>query len=208
MTVTQAMGVRPKVDELPEHAAGPIAFGWWGMVWLICTEAMLFAALIASYFFLRFQTGPEWPPGDITRPSLELPLIMSAILWSSSIPVHFAERGIRRGNRRALKWGLLAGFVLGGTFLTLQLALEYPEVLLDFSPTDNAYGSLFFTLTGLHGGHVFVGLLFSVWTQIRAWRGAFTAERHLTVQNFAMYWHFVDVIWVFILASIYLSPYF
>lgn len=196
------------IEYLPEHSSGTAAFGWWGMVWLIATEAMLFAALIASYFYIRFQSGPVWPPDGIALPKLELPLIMSFILWSSSIPVHIADRGIRKGNHNALRYGLLAGFLLGATFLGLQVGLEYPEQLREFTPTTNAYGSLFFTITGMHGIHVGVGLMFSLWTQMRAWAGAFDENRHLTVQNFAMYWHFVDVVWLFVLTSIYLSPHF
>jgi heme/copper-type cytochrome/quinol oxidase subunit 3 len=196
------------IDNLPEHASGTAAYGWWGMVWLIATEAMLFAALIASYFYIRFQSGPVWPPDGIALPKLGLPLIMSAILLASSIPVHIADRGIRKGNQYALRYGLLAGFLLGATFLGLQIGLEYPEQLHEFGPTTNAYGSLFFTVTGMHGTHVAVGLMLSLWTQMRAWTGAFDENRHLTVQNFAMYWHFVDVVWVVVLTSLYLSPHF
>ncbi|CAN5587379.1 hypothetical protein BH24ACT26_BH24ACT26_18010 [soil metagenome] len=190
---------------LPEHASGSRAFGWWGMVMLIATESMLFAALIASYFFLRFNSGPQWPPGDIPTPTLELPLVMSVILLSSSIPVHMADRAIRKGEQRRLRTGLALGFVLGASFLGLQ-GVEYAEKLAEFSPTTNVYGSLFFTITGFHGLHVLIGLLFSVWTQARAWRGAFDEERHLTVQNFTMYWHFVDAVWIVVLFTIYLSP--
>ena len=196
------------IEELPEHTSGTAAFGWWGMVWLIATEAMLFAALIASYFYIRFQSGPVWPPVGIVPPDLTLPLIMSVILWSSSIPVHIADRGIRTGNQSALRYGLLAGFLLGATFLAIQVGIEYPELLHEFTPRTNAYGSLVFTLTGMHGIHVGIGLLISLWTQIRAWSGAFDENRHLTVQNFALYWHFVDVVWLFVLVSIYLSPHF
>jgi heme/copper-type cytochrome/quinol oxidase subunit 3 len=176
------------------------------MVGLIATESMLFGSLIASYFYLRFTSGPNWPPGDIEIPSLGLPLIMTAILWSSSIPVHIADRAIKRGNQRLLRLGLAAGFVLGATFLALQLLVEYPEKLREFGPTTNAYGSLFYALTGLHGSHVVVGLVFSLWTQVRAWRGAFDEDRHLTVQVFTMYWHFVDAVWALVLATLYLSP--
>jgi heme/copper-type cytochrome/quinol oxidase subunit 3 len=195
----------PPATDLADHVAGSTSFGWWGMVWLIATEAMLFGALIASYFYLRFKTGVQWPPGEITKPTLELPLVMSAILWSSSIPVHMAERGIKRGNVRTLRVGLGIGFVLGAAFLGLQ-SVEYAEKLREFTPTTNAYGSLFFTITGFHGLHVLIGLHFNLWTQVRAWRGAFTQHRHVTVQNFTLYWHFVDAVWVFILATIYLSP--
>lgn len=191
---------------LPHHAEGPRAFGWWGMVWLIATEATLFASLIASYFYLRFRSGPQWPPGDIAIPELELPLIMSAILLSSSIPVHIAESGIKKGNQARLRWGLALGFLLGAVFLYITLAVEWPEKLHEFTPQTNVYGSLFFTITGFHAAHVIVGLLMSAWTQVRAWHGAFDSERHLTVQNFTMYWHFVDVVWLFVLSTLYLSP--
>jgi heme/copper-type cytochrome/quinol oxidase subunit 3 len=193
-------------EALPEIATGSQSFAWWGMIWLILTESALFATLIFSYFYLRFRSGPAWPPSGIDAPSLALPLIMSAILWSSSLPVHLADRGIRRGNTRALRWGLLAGWLLGATFLVLQLAVEYPEVLREFTPRTNAYGSLFFTITGLHGLHVLVGLVFSIWIQVRAWKGAFDEERHVSVQNFAMYWHFVDTVWLFVLLTLYISP--
>jgi heme/copper-type cytochrome/quinol oxidase subunit 3 len=198
-------GMGPEI--LPSVATGRASFAWWGMVWLILTEAALFAMLILSYWYLRFRSAPAWPPGDISKPELTLPLIMSAILWSSSLPVHLADRGIRAGNARRLRYGLLIGWILGAAFITLQVAVEYPEVAKEFTPRTNAYGSLFFTLTGFHGLHVIVGLLFSLWVQVRAWRGAFDAERHVSVQNFAMYWHFVDTVWVFILLTLYLSPY-
>lgn len=194
---------------LPHHTSGTRAFGWWGMVGLIATEATLFGALISSYFYLRFTSGSVvWPPGEIAKPSLTLPLIMTAILWSSSIPVHLADSGIKKGKQGRLKVGLLLGFILGAAFLGIQIAVEYPETLHEFSPSTNVYGSLFYGLTGLHGAHVAVGLLFSLWTQLRAWRGHFDQHRHVTVQNFAMYWHFVDAVWAGVLFTIYLSPHF
>lgn len=190
---------------LSRITSGPRAFGWWGMVWLITTESALFAMLIFSYFFIRFQHA-AWPPAGISNPALTLPAIMTAILWSSSLPVHLADRGIRRGSTARLRWGLAAGFALGAIFLGLQLLVEYPEILQEFSPRSNAYGSLFFVITGFHGFHVLVGLVFNLWTQFRAAQGAFDADRHLTVQVFAMYWHFVDVVWLFVLLTVYLSP--
>jgi heme/copper-type cytochrome/quinol oxidase subunit 3 len=193
-------------ERLPIVATGPDSFGWWGMWGIIATEAMLFGSLLASYFYLRFRAGAAWPPGGIHKPELVLPLIMSAILWSSSIPVHIADRAIRRGNHGLLRFGLLAGFLLGATFLGMQVLVEYPKTLTEFHPTTNAYGSLFFTITGFHGFHVVVGLLISLWTQMRAWQGAFDEHRHVTVQNFAMYWHFVDVVWVLVLLTVYVSP--
>jgi heme/copper-type cytochrome/quinol oxidase subunit 3 len=200
--------VHASIEEqaIPRHHAGSVSPGWWGMVMLIVTESMLFGSLIASYFYLRFKSAPVWPPDGIPTPSLKLPLIMSVILWTSSWPVHKADRAARDGNQLALRLWLAAGFLLGAVFLGLQLAVEYPEKLAEFSPTTNAYGSLFYTLTGFHGGHVLIGLLISLWTQVRAWQGAFNKDRHVTVQNFTMYWHFVDIVWVLVLATIYLSP--
>jgi heme/copper-type cytochrome/quinol oxidase subunit 3 len=196
-----------RLDEvLPAHGNGAVSFAWWGMVWLILTEATLFATIIVSYWYLRFRSGPTWPPDGIAKPELALPLAMSALLWSSSVPVHVADRAIRRGRERTLRFGLLTGWILGATFLTLQVAVEYPRVLEEFTPRTNAYGSLFFTLTGLHGVHVVVGLAISAWVQVRAWRGTFDERRHVSVQNFAMYWHFVDTVWLFVLLTIYLSP--
>jgi heme/copper-type cytochrome/quinol oxidase subunit 3 len=122
------------------------------------------------------------------------------------IPVHLADAAVRRGDIRRLRLMLALGFVLGATFLALQLAVEWPEKLQEFTPQTNAYGSLFFGLTGLHGSHVLAGLLFSGWVQVRAWRGAFDENRHLTVQNFTMYWHFVDAVWAAVLGTIYLTP--
>jgi heme/copper-type cytochrome/quinol oxidase subunit 3 len=191
---------------LPARYEGPRAFGWWGMVWLIATEATLFALLIASYFYLRFRSGPTWPPDGIPDPELRLPLIMTAILWSSSIPVHMADRAIRHGDVGRLKTGLAAGFALGVTFIVITFALEWPEAHREFGPTTNTYGSLFFTITGFHAAHVLVGLSVSAWAQARAWQGAFDETRHVSVQNFAMYWHFVDIVWAFVLATVYLSP--
>ncbi len=123
------------------------------------------------------------------------------------LPRRRGRPAIRRGNQRLLRLGLLAGFLLGATFLVLELGVEWPRTLAhEFHPTDNTYGSLFFTLTGFHGFHVLVGLALSFWTQLRAWQGAFDERRHLTVQNFSMYWHFVDVVWLFILLTVYVSP--
>ena len=193
-------------EALPRLASGPRSLAWCGMVLFIATEATLFALLIASYWYLRFRSGPVWPPHGIEAPALGLPLVMSAILWSSSIPVHVAERGIRKGDATRLRAGLLIGFLLGTAFLVLQVAVEYPEAWRLSPPSSGAYGTLFFSLTGLHGLHVLVGLLMSAWVQVRAWGGAFTRHRHVSVQNFAWYWHFVDTVWFFVLVTIYIAP--
>jgi heme/copper-type cytochrome/quinol oxidase subunit 3 len=192
---------------LPAYATGPDAFGYWGMWFLIATEALLFSSLLASYYYLRFHAGlHNWPPNHLPLPDLVLPSIMTVILWSSSIPVAIADRAIKKGNVRRMRIGLFCGWLLGLTFLTLQFAKEWPDTLKQFTPTGSAYGSLFFTITGFHGFHVFVGLALSTFVQIRAWQGAFDQRRHLMVQNFGMYWHFVDAVWAGILFTVYIFP--
>jgi heme/copper-type cytochrome/quinol oxidase subunit 3 len=175
------------------------------MVILIFTEATLFAILLTSYLFLRFQAGPVWPPNGIKKPELALVAVMTPILLLSSGPMHWADISIRRGRVRRLKLGLLITFLMGATFLGLQ-SFEYREALKEFTPRTNVYGSLFFTITGFHGAHVAVGLLMNLWLQFSAWRGRFTAASHLPVEVVSLYWHFVDAVWVFVLAVLYLSP--
>jgi heme/copper-type cytochrome/quinol oxidase subunit 3 len=175
------------------------------MVLLIFTEATLFAILLTSYLYIRFRTSPVWPPPGIPKPALGLVLVMTPILLLSSAPMHWAARSIARGRVRELKTGLAATFVMGATFLGLQM-VEFTRTLEDFTPRTDAYGSLFFTITGFHGVHVAVGLLMNLWLQWYAYRGRFSEERFGPVENIALYWHFVDAVWVFILFVVYLTP--
>ena len=177
------------------------------MVLLIFTEATLFAILLTSYFFVRFQSSPVWPPDGIEKPKLSLVLVMTPILLLSSAPIHLASVGIRSGKQGRLRAGLFVTFLLGLAFLMLQ-GVEFADTLNVFTPRTNAYGSMFFSITGFHGIHVAVGLSMLLWLQVGAWRGRFTARSHGPVEVITMYWHFVDAVWVFILASLYLSPHF
>ena len=178
---------------------------WWGMVLLIATEATLFAILLASYFYVRFNAIDGWPPDGIGDPKLARAAVMTIVLAVSSVFVHAGESGIRRGSRRALVGGLASGFLLGAVFLALQL-WETGAVARDLTPRTNAYGSLFFTVTGAHAAHLAAGLLLVAWVQVRAWWGAYTPRRHLGVQVAAIYWHFVAALQVVIFAALYLSP--
>jgi heme/copper-type cytochrome/quinol oxidase subunit 3 len=178
--------------------------GWWGMVLFVTTEATLFATLLGSYFYVRFQYGPQWPPPGIEKPELVKPLIMTAVLLPSSLPVIWAERGIRKGQRWRLRLGLLATLIMGSSFLALQ-ATEYSMKLTKFTFTTNVYGSLFYLITGFHGTHVTVGLLMVGWLLAASLRGSFGSRRHERVRLTAIYWHFVDLVWVAILFTVYLS---
>ena len=114
-----------------------------------------------------------------------------------------ALEGARKGNREAMKMGLAMTWLLGATFLFIQIN-EY--VHLGFSARDGAFGSIFYGLTGLHGAHVFVGLLLLSFANIRAWRGHFgtKAEDHLGVEVPGIYWHFVDVMWIIVYVTVYI----
>jgi heme/copper-type cytochrome/quinol oxidase subunit 3 len=175
---------------------------WWGMMSLIATEAMIFAGLLGSYFFTR-AAAKEWPLGGIEAPELPRIIVFTVILLGSSVPIFWAEAGIRRGDVRVLRIGLFLSFVMGTVFL-VNLGFEYDE--LTFGARDNAYGSLFYAITGLHGLHVLVGLLMNVVVQLKAGLGRVTKQRHVTVTVFGMYWHFVDVVWIFVFSSLYVSP--
>jgi heme/copper-type cytochrome/quinol oxidase subunit 3 len=190
--------------ELPAPPIGRPT-GWWGMLVVIATEGTLFAILLASYFYLRFKSPGPWPPDGLAEPKLLKPAVMTLLLMTSSVTVYAGELGIRAGNRRRLHLGIGLTFLLGLAFLILQ-GFEYHEKLRDLKPQTDAYGSLFYTITGLHGSHVIVGLLLLLWTQFFAWRGAYRAESHVAVQVAALYWHFVHVAWLFVFASLYLSP--
>jgi len=175
--------------------------GQWGMSLLIVTEAALFAFLLFSYFYLGARAPGVWPPGG--PPDLGLVLPNTFILLSSSVALLWGEAGIRRGDTRRLVIGLAAAIVLGTTFLTLQ-GVEYSRKT--FTPATDAYGSAFFTITGLHGTHVLVGLIVLSVVLVMACRGQFSERDHHYVSNAALYWHFVDVVWLFVFTSLYLTP--
>ncbi len=128
---------------------------------------------------------------------------MTILLLTSSVTNWWAERGIKRGNRLQLRIGLAATFVLGLAFLIVQ-GFEYASK--STGPSTSAYDSVFFTTTSIHGAHVALGLLMNLFVQVRAWLGHFDMERHDAVENAALYWHFVDAVWVVIFAIFYLSP--
>ena len=174
-----------------------------GILLFIVSEVMLFGAFFASYFFLRVvaNDGP-WPPDQFELP-VSVAGVNTAILVCSSLTVHWALEAVRRGKRLGLIAGLAATWLLGVTFLFIQIN-EY--VHIGFSTRDGAFGSIFYGLTGLHGAHVFVGLLLLTFANIRAWRGHFgpEAKDHLGVEVPGIYWHFVDVMWIVVFTTVYI----
>jgi cytochrome c oxidase subunit 3 len=175
-----------------------------GILLFIVSEVMLFGAFFASYFFLRVvaNEGQPWPPEGFELP-VSVAGVNTAILVSSSFTVHWALESIRRGNRGGLILGLGSTFLLGATFLFIQIN-EYLHI--GFSARDDAFGSIFYGLTGLHGAHVTVGLILLAFANIRAWRGHFgpNAKDHLGVEVPGIYWHFVDVMWIIVFTTVYI----
>jgi cytochrome c oxidase subunit 3 len=170
-----------------------------GMLLFIGSEIMLFGSFFTAYFFIRVVNHDAWPAkGD------HLPVyvagINTCILVTSSFTMHWALTSIKRGNRAGLKAGLVLTFAMGLTFLLTQIA-EYARI--GFAPGDNAFATVFFSLTGLHGMHVFVGLTLLAFAAIRSFRGHFSPEHHHGVEIPGIYWHFVDVMWIVVYVTVY-----
>jgi cytochrome c oxidase subunit 3 len=176
-----------------------------GMMLFIISEIMVFGAFFKAYFFIRVVHDGQAPPHWFPIHGHDLPKavagVNTAILLSSSITMHWAQTGIKNGNRFALKAGMLTTFLLGLTFLFIQIN-EY--VHIGFAPQDFAQGTVFYGLTGLHGAHVFIGLTLLAMVNIRAFRGHFSPEQHRGVEVPGIYWHFVDVMWIIVYTTVYI----
>jgi cytochrome c oxidase subunit III len=170
-----------------------------GMVLFIISEVMLFGAFFTAYFFIRVVAEDPWPAEGMHLP-IAVAGVNTAILISSSFTMHWALESARNENRNGLRAGLLTTFLLGFAFLSIQVN-EYFNV--GFAPADHAQGSIFYGLTGLHGAHVFVGLTLLAFATTRAFRGHFSAKEHRGVEVPGIYWHFVDVMWIFVYSTIY-----
>ena len=178
--------------------------GYWAMVLFVLTEAALFAYLLSSYFFLGVSNR-FWPPAGVERPKLEKPLLMTALLVSSSLVLLWAEKARELGGIRRYRIGSMTTMLLGLAFLGVQ-AMEYHEKVQHMPPKAHAYASIFYLITGVHGSHVALGLLMIGWTLAADLRGRLPAMSPLAVKNSSLYWHFVDGVWLVILVCLYLSP--
>ena len=185
----------------------------YGMIMFIASEVMFFAAWFwaffdASIFYgeakqaLRVDyTGGQWPPQDIeVLDPLHLPLYNTIILLLSGTTVTWAHHGLLHNDRTALNWGLGLTVALGILFAFVQV-YEYSVAPFDFS--GSLYGATFFMATGFHGFHVFIGVIFLAVCLFRALRGDFTPEKHFGFEAAAWYWHFVDVVWLFLFFAVY-----
>ncbi|MGM0605455.1 MAG: cytochrome c oxidase subunit 3 [Halobacteriota archaeon] len=186
--------------------AGPVSLRW-GMISFLGTEIATFGGLFAYYFY--FRSGTEWAlPAATPTESLTGTLIVvnTMILIASSFTLHWAHHAIRENDRRNFVRGLGLTVFLGLVFLGGQ-ALEYYEFITHygFTYTEGIYGSAFFGLTGLHGLHVGLGVVILGIVFARSLYGQYSAERHLSVSTASMYWHFVDIVWVFLVVVLYVG---
>ncbi len=193
-TAVESHHVTPQYDE--ESIAG------FGMKTFLCSEAMLFSGLIATYIVLRMSQAGVWVPPGVAELNVVLTSWNTFFLLSSSVTFHMAEMELKQ-DKKPLGW-LFATIVLGATFVGLQgkewFAL-YNEHLWFTSGLN--YSSCFFVLTGFHGFHVFIGVCLLSFTWIRTALGHFSAHKHAFFGNVGLYWHFVDVVWVALYTIVY-----
>jgi cytochrome c oxidase subunit 3 len=177
-----------------------------GMVFFIASEVMFFVAWFWAFFHNALpafnRVAPEqWPPAGVE--SIEawgLPFINTVILLTSGVTVTWAHHAVQKGNNAKTAFGILLTILLGATFLGIQ-GYEYGHAAFGF--TDGIYPSVFFMATGFHGFHVFVGVCFLTVCLVRAARNQFSPEGHVGFEAAAWYWHFVDVVWLFLFVWIY-----
>ncbi|SVA13548.1 uncharacterized protein METZ01_LOCUS66402 [marine metagenome] len=203
-----------------------------GMAWFIVSEIMFFAAFFGALFYARLITVPwlagagtnlethvllwpdfadTWPlfmtPGGTTTEAMEawgLPFINTCILVTSSVTVTFAHWALKKNQRLPLAIWLGLTVALGISFLILQV-VEYMEAYNELGLTlgSGIYGSTFFMLTGFHGAHVTMGTIMLFVILLRCLRGHFSPENHFGFEAASWYWHFVDVVWLFLFTFVY-----
>jgi cytochrome c oxidase subunit 3/cytochrome c oxidase subunit I+III len=172
--------------------------GWWGMAIFCASEAMLFGLLLATYYYLRFR-ATHWPPPGVPEPKVAVPLILTAVLVTSSVPIALAARAARGGRPRAAQAALAVALAIQATYFGLQIHL-FLDDLAKFTPQQGAYGSVYYTLVGAHHTHVAVGLLLDVWLLLRL-AGGLTTYRLNGLLATAFYWHFVNALAVLVVLT-------
>jgi cytochrome c oxidase subunit III len=186
----------------------------YGMLMFIASEVMFFVAWFWAFFDASLfsgeaiqaarvgVTGGIWPPkGTVVFDPFHLPLVNTLILLTSGTTVTWAHHALLNNDRKGLINGLILTVILGLLFTCVQ-AWEYAHA--EFSFSGNIYGSTFFMATGFHGFHVIIGTIFLMVCLYRAWKGDFTPTQHFGFEAAAWYWHFVDVVWLFLFAAIYI----
>jgi heme/copper-type cytochrome/quinol oxidase subunit 3 len=190
--VTRSMqSTSPVMAAAVDRQRRSLPTGWWGVAIFVAGEATFFGLLIASYFYLRFQVA-DWPPAGIDKPKVALPLILTAILVSSTAPLIGAVAAGRRGRVRAACLLVLVAVVIQSVYLGIQIH-EFTSDLDLVKPKASAYGSIYITLLGAHHLHVAVGILLELWLVGKLLRGL-TNYRLVALRAIALYWIFVNTV--------------
>lgn len=176
-----------------------------GVALFICSEVMFFVAFFWAYFHSAIDPvdaiGNMWPPkGVVTFDPFHLPYFNTLLLLMSGTTVTWAHHALLEGDRKGMLLGLGITILLGMTFTGVQ-AIEYSHAA--FALKDGIYPSTFFLATGFHGIHVIIGTIFLIVCWFRGYRGSFSPKAHVGFEAAAWYWHFVDVVWLFLFVSIY-----
>ena len=176
-----------------------------GMILFILSEVCFFAAFFWGFFHAAMgpnvEIGSCWPPvGLVALDAFSVPLLNTVVLLSSGVRVTWAHHRLLAGDKRGLVWGLTVTVLLGGYFTYLQVC-EYQRAF--FTISDRVYGSSFYVATGFHGLHVLIGRTFLLVCLIRSINDRFADTHHVGLERAAWYWHFVDVVWLFLFTFIY-----
>ncbi|HUY68308.1 MAG TPA: cytochrome c oxidase subunit 3, partial [Alphaproteobacteria bacterium] len=196
--------IREATFEKAHSAVAKIGLRY-GMALFIASEVMFFSAFFWAYYsnalFPSDLIGGIWPPAGIhTTPTFDMPFMMTLILLLSGTTVTWAHHAIQEGKQKEAVKALACTVALGLSFTACQ-AFEYTHA--DFGLKSGIFGSTFYMATGFHGLHVMIGTIFLAVCLFRANRGDFTAKSHFGLEAAAWYWHFVDVVWLFLFISVY-----
>ena len=175
-----------------------LSFG--AMGWFILAEAMIFISFFVAYWYTKLHVE-VWPPaGNIELPKV-MPLVMTFVLVASSLTIHYAEHLLHLGNKSGFRTWYLLTMVLGAIFLGMSI-YEWSHLIgAGFTISTNAFSTIFFSVTGLHGSHVVVGLAIFMAGLPSVLRGTDIDEGFMRTAG--LYWHFVDIIWFFVVSQIY-----
>jgi|WetSurMetagenome_2_1015567.scaffolds.fasta_scaffold81396_3 cytochrome c oxidase subunit I+III len=173
-------------------------------VWVfILSEILVFGSLIAAYVYVRLESS-SWPAASPTHDVI-LGMANTIILLTSSLSIILSLYFIREGNTKGLKIGLASTFALGIAFLVIKLGFEWPELISKgFTISSGLPGSTYYVLTGVHAVHLGAGLVAVGYLMFRAFSGGFTSTKNAGVENVGLYWHFVDIVWMFLFPLFYL----
>lgn len=178
---------------------------WWGMVALIVSETLLFLLLFAVYFYYRGQAGP-WPPADLPLPDVAGSAVRAAVLLLSSIPVILAERWLERdGDVWKAVGGWLVALAMAGWFLWGHVEEQF-LLFEELAPTEQVYGSVVMTILNFHALHLTVGIALGGIVVVHLLTGRITRSRPPIMEVGALYWHYVDVVWVVVYGLLFLGP--